>query len=174
MTKTRREYEDAFESVMEYVELRVGTKHIKNKEDLRQAILDADKHRKDQTERRKISDKFLDKTLENDALLTSLIHGKGGWKSSPAIRNVLKTVLGEKTTPTTIGTSNPPSIMNPEIVVSLQEKANRYREKGYTIITYENGLAAKGKLYYTNRKDVVAYRDLTTGRFISKATVEKH
>lgn len=143
--KTVREYGQVFESLMSYAETRLGKKKIKSQQELREVFILLDKHRKDQQEQGKISDKLID-------ILVNHPKSRG--------------YIGR-----TIGHGRGEQHISTKYIQRHEEKILAYRAQGASLYAYDKGIVAKIRYINKNNRVIYRFRDIDKGNFVSHKAI---
>lgn len=135
--KSAKGYDDAFESIMDYAQTRVGIRKIKSENDLRTLFRDLDTRRKDQAGGKRISDHFIDILLTRQEKVDKYV-GK------------------------VVGSGQRPRVASAQYVERVRPKIEMLREQGIHAYPYDGGYARKDRIF---GRDIA--RDVDTGRFVS-------
>jgi len=158
-------YADAFGEVMHYARARVGTRQLKNKEDLRNYIIESDLRRVGKGGNSRISKDFLDRVTSDEVLRR--VQEKRKYLD---LHSIAKTVLsGREDKPVLVEGERKNISRTP----NMEEKVVFYRAKRREIYNHPEGKAIKVGV---RRKGVVThyqFKDITTGKWIKTKLISE-
>lgn len=146
MAKT--DFEEKFSDVMNYAKLRLDAQgkrlKIRDKEDLREVFKRLDASRRDKKGDPRMNDVFINGLIDSRRAQKVIGTNIGRFGSKPQ-------VLKRSETP----------------------KVKSYRSQGRTVYRYPKGYALKSTYYTKNKNLTVRFRDVNTGRFVKKDSIEE-